>query len=378
MMKSTTIPFKKVFAAIVFVIASALIVDTVLPAASQTVYADRASELSNKIAQLDAESRALQAQAEELRHHGDSLQATLNAINAEKAAIQRQLDISQAKYDQLVVQIEETQKKIDDQKTILGKTLANIYVDSSVTSLEMLASSKSIGDYMDKQGTRSAIRDQLNRAIKKVRELKVQLAKQKADTEQVLKDQTAQRDAMADKEAEQARLVEQTRGEEARYQQLSAEARKQREAAFRELESINTSNISASPTGYVSAGSVIGYVGSTGMSTGPHLHLEVRVGGSVTNPEPYLSRPGWQIPVGGVVTQHYGNPDPIYARGYHPGIDYGPSAGTPIRAAADGMMYRGYSAAFFSGNTAYGCMAIIDHGGGIQTLYGHMTDGSCR
>ena len=42
----------------------------------------------------------------------------------------------------------------------------------------------------------------------------------------------------------------------------------------------------------VSAGQVIGRTGSTGNSSGPHLHYEIRIDGNPVNPMPFLARHG--------------------------------------------------------------------------------------
>ena len=48
------------------------------------------------------------------------------------------------------------------------------------------------------------------------------------------------------------------------------------------------SRVSARLGQKVSTGQVVGFVGQTGMSTGPHLHFEVREMGAPVNPAWYL------------------------------------------------------------------------------------------
>jgi murein DD-endopeptidase MepM/ murein hydrolase activator NlpD len=78
---------------------------------------------------------------------------------------------------------------------------------------------------------------------------------------------------------------------------------------------------------------------------------------------------GFVLPVGARVTSGYGtrmHPLLGHAR-FHRGIDLAAVAGTPIRAAADGLVVR----AGWRGG--YGRQVALAHGGGLDTSYSHMS-----
>ncbi len=78
---------------------------------------------------------------------------------------------------------------------------------------------------------------------------------------------------------------------------------------------------------------------------------------------------GFRMPVHGRVTSNFGrrvHPILRYAR-FHAGIDFGAPYGAPVMAAASGQV----TSAGWQGG--YGRAVKISHGGGIQTLYGHMS-----
>jgi murein DD-endopeptidase MepM/ murein hydrolase activator NlpD len=77
---------------------------------------------------------------------------------------------------------------------------------------------------------------------------------------------------------------------------------------------------------------------------------------------------------GAAVTGHFTNPIPgaLLTQGIHGwnGVDLGAHAGTPIEAAAKGTVILSRMGGW---NGGYGNYVIIDNGGGIETLYAHMT-----
>ncbi|MDX1934464.1 MAG: peptidoglycan DD-metalloendopeptidase family protein [Capsulimonadales bacterium] len=79
---------------------------------------------------------------------------------------------------------------------------------------------------------------------------------------------------------------------------------------------------------------------------------------------------GFLRPVDGPITSRFGmRYHPIlHVTKLHTGIDFGAGIGTPILAAADGVViFAGYM-------RGYGNSVVIDHGGGVSTLYGHQSE----
>lgn len=155
--------------------------------------------------------------AQDIGRMADSYQAELDSLEAQKNAIQNQIAESQKRRDGYVHDIKVSEEKIAENKSALGDTIADMYVDSDTSTLEMIASSKTIGDFVDKQAQQSSIQDKLEDTIDKIDTLKKKLEKQKQAVENEILNQKAQRKQLAEKEAEKAELVRETRGQENEY-----------------------------------------------------------------------------------------------------------------------------------------------------------------
>ena len=97
-------------------------------------------------------------------------------------------------------------------------------------------------------------------------------------------------------------------------------------------------------------------------------------GGEVMSPDGTRAPTGtlqWPLPVAGTITSQFGHRvDPITGEvSSHTGTDIACAEGTPILAAADGIVTVANGLDSWGGS--YGYYIQIDHGGGIETLYAH-------
>lgn len=219
-LRSTT-PVSGSLASKAISIACAVLMAVALPISlGKTVFA------TNYDAQIEAarqQANQNSSTAEEIGRMADSLQAELSAIEAQKRSIQEQVRMSEERRDGFVRDIATSERKIADNKTALGDTITSMYVDSGTSTLEMIASSKTIGDFVDRQAQQTSIQNKLNDTIDTINKLKKQLQEQKQGVERELLSQKSQREQLAAKEAQQAKLVAETRGQEDNYRQRARE-----------------------------------------------------------------------------------------------------------------------------------------------------------
>lgn len=216
--KSTTVSVKTKITRGLIVMAVVL-VGLIVPISSLSGIA-RADDYDARIKALEAEIGGYEAEASRLAGEAATLQTALNGLTAQKNIIQGQVDLSQAKYDQLIAEIKTNEKKLLQSQDVLTSIISIMVAESQASPIEILASSSTVGDYVVAQERLGSVQGQLQGSITEINSIKEELAKQKTEVERVLADQKAQRDALAAKEAEQASLVAATRGQEAEYQSM--------------------------------------------------------------------------------------------------------------------------------------------------------------
>ena len=313
--------------AIVMVIATLLCISPLSAAASD--YKNQILALEQKYDQLEAQQKEIQTQIDKAKTEKNKQLAAKNQLDNQIYGVRQQINLLSEKIELLESEISSKEDEYDRQKReiedsfeLLKKRLRVMYKNGSVGFVDVLLGSGSVSEFLSNMEMIQRIyendvevmetlqkeHEELEVIRKELKEKKVRLAAQKEEAAAKEAELNTKKKTLEEKEDE---LLEEAKALEAKLKQM------------------------------VDASSP--YVGGVFI---------------------------WPVPSSHYITSYAGyRIHPVYkVWKYHSGMDISASGGANILAMGDGKVILSQAQPWYGG---YGQCVMIDHGGGVVSLYAH-------
>lgn len=293
----------------------------------ETRLEDLRGRLDQQQTRINAASRKVENVSEQLR----IIQAELDEAVAEYESIQVQRDDTMAKIELNTEVLRDAEERLDSRTKILSARVRDIYKNGQISYIDVLFGANDFSDFITRMELlKRVIRHDFN-LIAAIQEERTLILAKRAELE---KDKALLEDLMAQAE-EQQRRVEAKKEEKEWLLDQAVNDREMAERVYQELlQASREVEQMIRRSRYADSGR------ATGAMMWPII-------GEIT------SEYGWRV-------------HPIFGTSkYHSGLDIAGDYGMDVVAADGGtVIYAGWI-------SGYGNAVIIDHGGGLSTLYAH-------
>jgi len=181
----------------------------------RNVLADRYDDQMNDLRAQNSTAAAANAA---LESQESTLAQVLARIQADISAVETQIAENQAKLNQTNAEIAEAEANLQKQQAVLSENIRTMYQEGDTSTIEMLASSSNLSDFIDKEEYRTAVGEQITETVQTINALKTKLEEQKTTINKLLADQQAMQGRLAAQRAEQNRLISLNQAEQAVYE----------------------------------------------------------------------------------------------------------------------------------------------------------------
>jgi len=312
----------------------------ILPLTSILASADNISDLQKKIQESQSKKKNIQSEINEINAEKNNLLAEIKAYDTQIEILKSEIEEMNQKIAQDDAVIADVQKQLDDatakaekQYETYKERIRVMYENGTDSFFEILLNSESFSDFLNKYEIVKQISEYDSNMVDKLEQIKKEIADKKSQLE-AIKEQKVQKvntlnsskKTMESKASEKDRMVAKLDNDKA-----SLEKKLKQQDAEENAIRAQIARLQNPGTPYT--------------------------GGSMV----------WPAPASRLITSPYGtrfHPVLKYNR-FHAGIDIGAGMGTSVVAANSGKVI---TATY---NSSYGYYVVIDHGGGISTLYAH-------
>ena len=315
----------------------------VLPLYGAMCFADTADDKRAELNDVRQRMERMQTRKEQARRKAESASAelsevmgSLNELQAQANNLQKKSDTLQRKINDNQAKLEKKQQEMQERMLIYRKRLRDIYINGQINYLDVLLGAKDFSDFSSRMYLLQKI---ISRDLELLEKLKQDAAEINSRKEQLAAEMKEIKATQTELEAKKAK-VNKLREQRAYMLYKAQEEEQSSQEEYERLLAISENIASMLRNMENSGGGAPAGQGGTGQ---------------------------FMWPCNGPITSYYGwRTHPIFGTTkYHSGMDIAVDSGTPIHAADSGtIVYSGWLG-------GYGNCVMIDHGGGLVTLYAH-------
>ena len=296
---------------------------------------DQQQDLQNQLDESNNQLEEVQSQLSENLQQIEKLDEKIQQSEEKITKLNDQVTQLQTEISDIQAKLEVAEKNYETQKQVMEKRLVAIYEAGDTKYIDVLLKSNNISEFLSNYYLITEITSMDQSLLDEVETQKkeIELSKQKLE-----KNQTSLASAL------------QTQTQTSTVLQNTKTLRENYIARLSDEEKAKQAQIDEITAQYEAVNNQILELAKQGLDT-------VYIGGVLA----------WPVPGYTKITSNYGmRVHPITGQyKLHTGVDISAPIGANFVAANDGIVTKAEY------NTAYGNMVIIDHGGGISTLYAH-------
>ncbi len=318
---------------IVFVLSAAVLATPFVQAATIEDWQNQLNEKNNQKNQLQNELDQSKKDLQEVQAELNALEQKIYRAQGEIVELSKQLNETKEEIRLGQEELERLKKDIEKQNDDLNARLRSMYKNGDIGMLSVIFGSSSMSDFMTNM-------DMVERIYNADAELLASI-----------KDQYALVDAQNQKlELLKEQLLQQEAAVEARKAALEVD--RQEVAEKKKTVQANADSLAAQYAAVKKEADAISETIKVLQSANTQY-----IGGAMCWPSQASTR----------ITSPFGwrYLSLLGGRNYHTGVDIGAAGGTNILAANSGKVIKA------GWNNSYGYMVMVDHGGGVVTLYAH-------
>ncbi|MBI4033377.1 CHAP domain-containing protein [Candidatus Saccharibacteria bacterium] len=186
---------------------TALVVGLVVVGAGVYGGAALADRFDDQIDNLQDQNSLYQNRVDELAAEAANYQEAISRLEEQINQLQQAIVANQQASAKLEKEIKAKEAELVHQRQVLGESIKAMYLEGQISTLEILAASRNISDFVNKQVARNAVQNKIKTLVDEITQLKLELEQKQRELIARINDQKGQQAELNDAQNQQAQLL---------------------------------------------------------------------------------------------------------------------------------------------------------------------------